>query len=67
MVLYVEIWIIYYANSRPHFGIIVSMKNQPVFRQWGEGIGGLDVLQQTALDIFQYSLRIHMQTQKPAV
>ena len=33
MLLYVEIWIIYYANSRPRFGIIVSMKNQPVFRQ----------------------------------
>lgn len=33
MLLYVEIWILYYANSRPHFGIIVSVKNQPVFRQ----------------------------------
>ena len=33
MLLYAEMWVIYYENSRPHFGIIVSMKNQPVFRQ----------------------------------
>ena len=33
MLLYAEMWVIYYENSRPRFGIIVSMKNQPVFRQ----------------------------------
>lgn len=37
-----------------------------MFRQQAEGIEGLDLLKQTALDMFQCSMRIHMKTQKSA-
>lgn len=37
-----------------------------MFRQQAEGIEGLDLLKQTALAMFQCSMRIHTKTQKSA-